>query len=164
MEFKQLQARVFELIRSRHLLEAEEFLLHTKPLFKGQASGKWFHLYAQTGCRVRPEDREGFFTACISALRLLQGNHEALCSLYITLVSQAIVWRDWRQARVGIRRLRAMARRHPTEYGIQQMQGMVLLNEALVERIAGDFVRAVSLVLLGIEAMERYAYSPLMKA
>lgn len=50
---------------------------------------------------------------------------------------------EWRRAKIYIRRIRAMLRRHPTEYEIQRLQGSVVINEGLVERATGNFTRHV---------------------
>lgn len=158
MTFDQLQEQVFELMGAGKLAEAEQRLMETQAFFSGKSLGRWYRLQAALLRRLRPDDHLAFDETCTTAARLLQGDPEGLCLLYLTQISASMVAGNWHAARVHIRRLRAMARRHAAQFEIQKLQGLVRINEGLVERASGNFDRATSLLEVGTEIMQRYLY------
>jgi tetratricopeptide (TPR) repeat protein len=159
VEFELLQKEIHELARTNQASLAETRLLEAKQFFQGKAQGRWYTLYAQVIRRTQPENREIFTDACVQASRLLQMDHAALCELYLVQMAAAMSWGDWTTARVYVRRTRAFFRRYPSNYDIQRFQCMVLFNEGIIEVTTGNFPRAISLSLQGLEAMDRY-YHP----
>ncbi|MGE5672977.1 MAG: tetratricopeptide repeat protein [Mycobacterium leprae] len=158
MTFEELRARIDQFYHERKYAEAETYLSEIQSNFSGKSLGRWHFLYAQSMQRLHPDDRDAFLVHCADAARLLQGDPEGLCHVYLTQISASISWGDWHTARVHIRRLRAMARRHQSDFSIQKLQGIVLFNEGLVERAAGNFLRAVELLQKGVEITNRVLF------
>lgn len=158
MSGEELKQQVFNLLADGRQAEALALLEGCFNQYQGKALGTWYYLYALTIRRCRPADRTAFTEACIAAARLFPADHENLCTVYLTQVASFITWGDWQAARTYIRRIRGLINRHRTEYSLLRIEGMVRVNEGLVDRAAGDFARAAHLLETGIADIERYAY------
>lgn len=158
MEFEHLEAAVSYYMQGRHLEQAESLMLRMQPLYQGRTLGRWHSLYAGLVRRIRPADREAFDQAVSAAARLLKGDHEGLCSVYMIAASTMITRGEWREATTYLRRIRAMVQRHGNDHRVVRYLGMTLINEGLVERASGNFARVVDLLTRGIDAMERHLY------
>lgn len=158
MGAQKLHAEIFHLLAADDAAAALALLEQTKPQWQGRALGTWHYLYALVIRRCRPDDRAAFTEACRAAARLLPSDHAGLCMVYLAQLTSFMTWGEWQNARTYIRRIRSMVRRRPSDYELIRIEGMVLINEGLVERAEGNFARAADLLLHGITVMERHLY------
>lgn len=158
MEWEEVRSLVVALeVEGRHD-EAKQLLDQHKAMYKWHSLGRWYHLYARIHHGQDPDDRETLTQLLPDAVVHLQKDYETLCELYLLYMGASIRWGDMRAARNYIRRIRGLSRKHPANLAIQRLTGSVLINEGLIERSAGNLLRAARLLLQGVDTMIRFCY------
>ncbi|HEY3366907.1 MAG TPA: hypothetical protein VGK74_17790 [Symbiobacteriaceae bacterium] len=156
MEYKQLRATLFDLLRDRQFAAAEALLQSNRPE-SGVGLGRWSYLYALFLRRVRPADREALDQVCGQAARLLATVPAEVCGVYQVQLAAAISNWDWAAARTYALRIRSFMRRYPDDREVQAWGAGTVYNEGLIERAAGFWAVAARRFTA---AVDRFAKHP----
>jgi|GEM_PF-6333562 len=155
---EELRRHVNKLLSTGRAPEAETLLLRERSGYRGRDLGRIELMYAQTWVRLHPSDSEGYRQACSKAARHLNRDPGGLAEVYLSQLSKAIPWSDWTGARRFIRAYSLLAQRYPSLEEVERLQGMVLCNAAIIERIHGNYCLAGDIFARAIPMIERYPY------